>query len=198
LVVSSNSITWPTDGLGGHPTTVPVYLRNRTATAVSVGKAAVRGTFASDFAVLDDSCSGQTLPPNGACALFVSFTPSSRGPITARLEIPLGNVLVPIQLDGAVSVGTTSLVMQSQPGDWVGAGLTYHFTASNSSMDFNGNPSGLEADLSTPDGQFWWVDMFPGAGQVLGPGTYGNASRYPFNGTGNGLSVTGDSRGAIR
>ena len=32
-------------------------------------------------------------------------------------------------------------------------------------------------------------------GDVLAPGTYSNAARYPFNGTSPGLSVIGNGRG---
>src|SRR5262249_57651693 len=39
------------------------------------------------------------------------------------------------------------------------------------------------------------VDMYPGSGDVLAVGNYPKATRYPFNGTGNGLSVSGDGRG---
>lgn len=55
--------------------------------------------------------------------------------------------------------------------------------------------SGLEQDLSANDGQTWTVDMYPAPGQVLAVGNYPNATRYPFNGNGNGLSIYGDGRG---
>ncbi|MGE5286718.1 MAG: hypothetical protein ACM3ML_05845, partial [Micromonosporaceae bacterium] len=39
------------------------------------------------------------------------------------------------------------------------------------------------------------VDMYPAPGSVLTVGTYPNATRYPFNGSGNGLNVDGEGRG---
>ena len=75
------------------------------------------------------------------------------------------------------------------------AGASYKFSPANSILNFSGSPSGVEANVSANDGEWWTVDMYPGSGQILAPGTYPNATRYPFNGSGNGLSVYGDGRG---
>jgi hypothetical protein len=85
--------------------------------------------------------------------------------------------------------------MVSQPGDFIGQGLTYAFSSGNAMFTFNATVSGLSASLSANDGQTWSVDMYPATGQILAPGNYPNATRYPFNGRGNGLNVDGDSRG---
>jgi hypothetical protein len=45
------------------------------------------------------------------------------------------------------------------------------------------------------NGDWWYLDFTPAAGDVLAPGTYSGATRYPFNGNGPGLSVSGNGRG---
>src|SRR5262245_22696157 len=99
-----------------------------------------------EFSIRSDGCSGRTLPPGGACALHVAFAPATtRGPRTGRLELRLGGAVDSVQLDGLVSVGTTSLVMHSQPGDYVGQGLDYDFTPANAASTFGGGPYGINA-----------------------------------------------------
>ena len=198
LIVSSSSITWPSDpGLesGSHGTTVPVYLRNAGATPVPIGAASLQGFAASDFSLVADGCSGTVLPPGGSCDLFLRFRASGRGPQSAALELPHGSHAAAVQLDALVRPGTTSLTMKSQAGDYIGAGQSYKFTPANAVFTFSASLSGLEQDLTASDGQSWTVDMYPGSGAVLAVGNYPNATRYPFNGSGNGLSVFGDGRG---
>ena|SRR5580658_1092015 len=63
------------------------------------------------------------------CSLLVTFTASAPGPRTADLHITMGRESDQVQLDAPVPAGTTSLVMTSQPGDFVGAGRTWNFNA---------------------------------------------------------------------
>ncbi len=180
LVVSSQSITWPAAGAGASATAVPVYVRNLGDAGIVLGSAGIAGD-QPEFSIRSDDCSGQTLPPGGACALDVAFAPSTtRGPRTGRLKLPLGGAVDSVQLDGLVSVGTTSLVMHSQPGDYVGQGLDYDFTTSNATSTFGGGPYGINAWV-TSGAEWWGVDMTPAAGHVLAPGY-----------TGSGIVVFGD------
>ena len=198
LIVSSSSITWPAKpglGYGSRGTTVPVYLRNAGATSVPIGTASLQGFAASDFSLVADGCSGAVLAPGSSCDLFLRFRASQRGPRSAILELPHGSRAAVVQLDALVRPGTTSLTMKSQSGDYIGQGQSYKFTTANASFRFFASPSGLEQNLTSSDGQWWTVDMYPGSGDVLAVGNYPKATRYPFNGTGNGLSVSGDGRG---
>jgi hypothetical protein len=45
------------------------------------------------------------------------------------------------------------------------------------------------------NGDWWYLDFNAPGSQPLVPGTYTSATRYPFNGTGPGLSVSGEGRG---
>lgn len=195
VVLSSASITWPALGLGAGGTTVPIYARNEGASSATVGQVSLSGTAAKMFSVVGDQCSNQSLAPGGSCLLFASFTPKTRGPHFATLALPIGSVTRSVQLDGLATPGTTSLTMTSQAGDYIGQGATYDFTAANATITMSGGAGGVEQNVSAADGEFWTVDLFPAGGHVLVPGTYNNATRYPFNGSGNGLSVYGDGRG---
>ncbi|HUQ63095.1 MAG TPA: hypothetical protein VM121_05040 [Acidimicrobiales bacterium] len=195
LVVSSSSITWPTTGPGGLGTAVPVYVRNPGVAPVDVGSVSLDGYAAGEFDIQLDSCSGQTLSQSTSCAFYVSFAPTAQGPRQSRIRMSIANEEHSIQLDGQVPSGVTSLVMHSDPGDYIGAGRSYNFNSSNALMRFSGGPTGIGMSLDGDDGQWWYLNMDPRQGQVLGVGNYPNATRYPFNGTGNGLSVYGNGRG---
>ncbi|MDQ2729603.1 MAG: hypothetical protein M3Y91_17470, partial [Actinomycetota bacterium] len=202
LLVASSSIRWPSVGLGGHSTAVPVTVRNLGATPVSMGTTALGGANPSDFNLGPDNCSGAVLAPQGACQVFVDLAAPTQGPVTAQLQLLAGGAVRSVQLDGLVTPGTTSLTMQSQPGDYVGGGSTYDFSATNATFLVTAplatnpaGPSGIQMKVLGPDGENWDVVLVPGGAQVLAPGTYDDAARYPFNGSSNGLSVTGDSRG---
>lgn len=198
VIVSSGSITWPANpalGSGTLGTAVPVYVRNAGTTSVSAGSPSLSGSAASNFSLVADGCKGVTLAPGGACDLYVRFKASTRGPRMANLTLPLGGKNTKVQLAALVRPGSTGLTMTSQSGDYIGGGQSYSFTPANATFTFLASPQGLEQDLSSSDGQTWTVDMYPASGQVLAPGSYPNATRYPFNGTGNGLSVYGDGRG---
>ncbi len=166
LVVSSQSIDWPAAGVGASGTAVPVYVRNLGDADTVLGSAGIAGD-QPEFSIRSDGCSGQTLPPGGACALDVAFAPATtRGPRTGRLQLRLGGAVDSVQLDGLVSVGTTSLVMRSQPGDYVGQGLDYDFTASNAASTFGGGPYGISAWV-TSGSEWWGVDMTPARDRCL-------------------------------
>ncbi len=99
------------------------------------------------------------------------------------------------------TAGQTSLTMTSQPGDFIGQGQTYNFTASNStitaqSLWIGGIPSTVEVNVSA-SGQSWTLDFAAPTPDSLVPGTYTGATRYPFQAAGvPGLNVSGDGRGA--
>ena len=196
VIVSSSSVTWPALSLGGAGTPTPVYVRNRGTATVSASAATITGSDASMFSILNDNCSSHSLAPGASCAVYVGFKPSARGPRSAQLRLPLGTRTRTVQLDGLVSPGSTGLSMQSDPGDYIGQGATYHFTPANAIISLRGGLSGVEMNVDASDGEFWTVDLDPAQGEILAPGMkYPNATRYPFNGSGNGLSVYGDGRG---
>src|SRR5215813_5486771 len=132
LITSSRSISWPAATHGAKVTPVPVYLRNRSTKSVRVGTVSLSGSAASQFSLSLNGCGGSTLGPGDSCDVFVSFTAQSAGPQTAKLNLPLGTSTYHVQLDVPVDVGTTSLTMTSEAGDYIGGGKTYNFTRANS------------------------------------------------------------------
>jgi len=195
LITSASSITWPAASHGAKVTPVPVYFRNPTTKSVHIGAVSLSGSGASQFSLSLNGCGGTTLAPGDSCDVFVGFKASSPGPQTAKLNVPLGSSTYHVQLDAPVTVGTTSLTMSSQAGDYIGGGESYSFTGANSVISVAGSLSGVGARVTASNGDWWDVEMYPASGQVLADGNYPNATRYPFNGTGNGLNVDGDGRG---
>jgi hypothetical protein len=192
LIVSSGAVTWPSTLPGSSETPVPIYVRNPGPAAATLGPTSVVGTNSADFHVQLDGCANQTITAGSSCVLYVGVTPAQAGPRTAVLQLSLPTGIVASQLDASGRTGTTSFDMTSDSGDWVGAGASYHFAAGVSA---SGSSAGVHGGVTAPDGQWWYFDFVPAVGTILAPGTYDPATRYPFNGTGNGLEVSGNGRG---
>jgi hypothetical protein len=192
LLVSSSSITWSPTWLGG-PLTAPVTIRNRGAKPVAISAARLTGYGAARFRVSANTCSGKALAPRASCTLTLTLEPSGPGPRTAALQIGLGKTLDTIQLDAALPMGTTSLTMSSQPGDFVGSGRNWSYTTGNASFFFRATPTGLTDYVFTAGGLTDWVaTMNPAAGHTLTVGDYPDAT---MDGSGNYLEVSGDGHG---
>jgi hypothetical protein len=196
VFVASRSITWPAVTPDTALTQVLVPVRNLSTAPVQVGSVTIVGSDPTSFVDGNDQCSGVVLAPlTGWCYVSLGFIPLGAGPQTAMLSVPLGSRMEYVQLDGTTSGDQFSLSMTSRPGDFVGQGRTYLYTPANATMALWGGPTGLAIDVDAGAGNLWTVDLYPGTGKVLKPGVFANATRYPFNGSGNGLSVYGQSRG---
>ncbi len=96
--------------------------------------------------------------------------------------------------------GSSSLVMQSQQGDYIGQGQNYSYSSStgtfSASVNFDNGVSAVYQDRSSS--LVYWDLDFAAPGDVpLTPGTYLNATRYPFQAaTSPGLNVSGEGRGS--
>jgi hypothetical protein len=97
----------------------------------------------------------------------------------------------------AAGAGATHVMMYSQPGDFIGQGLTYDFTPADSTITAKTLPyDGVEIDVSA-SGESWTLDFAAPNHAPLAPGIYTGAMRWPFEAAGDpGLNVSGDSRGA--
>jgi hypothetical protein len=197
LLVSASSITWSPTWIGG-PLTVPITIRNRGAKRVPAIAARVTGFSASDFKVGKNSCSGKVLAPGASCSLTVTFEPSPPGPRTAALQIRLGTVVDTVQLDVPVPVGTTSLTMHSQPGDFVGQGKNWNYNARNAGFYVAAAPTRLVQNVWVGGPWLWGAALAPAAGNTLTVGRYADASSNESpdpDDDGNYLEVSGDARG---
>lgn len=104
-------------------------LGNLDLTAAGVGKTPGEsgGQAVPDFALQDDTCSGQKLAPLQRCTLRVAFSPRSRGPKAALLGIPSDDahhprVTVPLQgegLGGELYLPLVSRGLRPPPSGWI-------------------------------------------------------------------------------
>ncbi len=90
--------------------------------------------------------------------------------------------------------GSTFVIMNSQPGDFIGSALPYDYTPANSTITATAFSSTVQIGVSAP-GEFWTLDFqAPYAGPLM-PGTYTGATIFPSQTSGvPGLNVYGDGR----
>jgi hypothetical protein len=151
----------------------------------------------------------QWLQQSGPPVQLSGSTTAAPG-FTVPAGLPLGGATLVFQLqvsDPSNATDTDTVSIQahsksdpqtyidftSQAGDFVGAGLNWHFDPSNTQFQYTANNTGAFINLDSD--AFWTIDMTPASGQSFVVGAYENAQRYPFQGSGNGLSVYGDGRG---
>src|SRR5262249_102733 len=97
----------------------------------------------------------------------------------------------------APAPGVTSLTMFSQPGDYIGQGQTYSYTPQTGTFMVNRNFDNGVSIYYSGGGHWWNLDFAAPFDATLTPGTYANATRWPFQASGvPGLSVSGDGRGS--
>lgn len=97
----------------------------------------------------------------------------------------------------AQTVTTGSLSFSGDAGDFISQGKSYSYTTSKGDGLSVSSSTGSEVSVSVNayNGDWWTLDLDAPGSQVLAPGTYAAAHRYPFNGTGPGLDLSGNGRG---
>jgi hypothetical protein len=115
-----------------------------------------------------------------------------RGRVVARCATKHLGWGVLANVPEAKGTGSGTLTMTSDPGDFVGAGKSYSFSAPP--LPMQGSGYGQVVGFRIDD---WSLSFSPGQGDTLHPGTYSGAIRHPFNvGTSSpGLDVDGEGRG---
>ena len=99
-------------------------------------------------------------------------------------------------LPGRADAQTTILFLDSQPGDYIGGGVQHTVTPATGSFTASRNfDNGVSISVNTTGGV--WSLAFAAPGDAtLTPGTYDNATRWPFQSPTNpGLSISGMGRG---
>ncbi len=126
---------------------------------------------------------------------------ASRDPVELALreDLPSGAALTPANSQNFQ--GTYSLVIESEDGEFVGSGEDYSYNESvatlrvfsgfNNSLTFNIDGGRVGRPDITNDR---WSVSIQAPGQTLVPGSYRNATRFPFNSL-NGLDFGGNGRG---
>ena len=95
----------------------------------------------------------------------------------------------------AVSTGTLSF--SGDAGDYISQGKSWSYSTSKGDAltVSSSNGSLVSVSVNAYNGDWWTLDLDAPGTQVLTPGTYSAAHRYPFNGTGPGLDLSGVGRG---
>lgn len=112
------------------------------------------------------------------------------------LTAALGGLVVadPAQ---AQTVESGSLTFAGDAGDYITGGQTYSYSTESGDVLSVASADGGTVNIGVTgyNGDWWYLAFDAPAGQTLAPGTYSEATRYPFNGAGPGLSLTGNGRG---
>jgi hypothetical protein len=92
---------------------------------------------------------------------------------------------------------TGSLSFSGDTGDYISQGKSWSYSTTNGdALNVSSSSDSLvSVSVNAYNGDWWYLDIDAPSGQVLAPGTYDAAHRYPFNGTGPGLSLSGEGRG---
>jgi hypothetical protein len=101
---------------------------------------------------------------------------------------------------------TGSLNFSGDPGDYISQGKPHSYSTSNGdALDVSSSTgSTVRISVNAYNGDWWSLEFdapgtpdrsVHGKPAVLAPGTYTAAHRYPFNGNGPGLNLSGDGRG---
>lgn len=174
---------------------VPVQLT--ASSAATIASVSLTGGNRYAFAIRSDGCAGATLAAGAGCEVYVDATPYAAGTMTTTLQATTGSgQTIKVPLQSWTEGGTTKLTMTSGPGDFVGGGASYSFTPANATISASGTPEEVGFALSAANGDWWDGQFAAPEGNILAAGdTYRNATRYPFQGAGPGLSVYGDGAG---
>ncbi|TMC69712.1 MAG: hypothetical protein E6J13_10615 [Chloroflexi bacterium] len=110
---------------------------------------------------------------------------------TPHVVLPVGNIAVP--------TSGTFLYLNSQPHDYVGAGLEQLYRSTDSTFTGSLNEAGDYFEALVEQGgyaHYWYVDVASPPDVPLAVGSYTHVARAPFRPAGtSGLDVSGDSRG---
>jgi hypothetical protein len=94
----------------------------------------------------------------------------------------------------APAFAATAVRFESESGDYIGGGIDQSFTRESWQVVVKGHSGAAHVSLKGPS--FWSLDFAAPQGRPLVVGSYGSATRYPFNSPAlPGLNVSGDGRG---
>jgi heat shock protein HslJ len=187
-------VRWPTSDVGKAGTAVP-------ATIVATGPmqltgATLGGANPGDFAIRLDECSGKALVAGQSCQVWVRYVPTSAGTRLATLHVrDSAGADYPVDLQGFSYGGRTRVSWTSDSGDYIGQGQPWNYTPANATIAASGSRRYIGFGIDGDKGDWWSGEFAAGNGDILAPGTTYTATRYPFNGTGAGMDVSGDGRG---
>ena len=119
----------------------------------------------------------------------------------ARAGVPGLVLLLGLALAPAAAAQSTLIHLNSQPGDYIGGGTEQTITPAQGAFSAGqGANNVVTVSFQAPNPSNWWTFRFaPLAGEVLTPGVYEGATRWPFQGPSHpGLDVSGNGAGCNR
>ena len=195
-VLEPGLLAWPDVDLGRGSNVVPVTLVNTGVADLTLAGARIKGPHATDFQIRSDECTGLTLGTSESCQVWTRFVPTVGGPRLARLVVPDSSGRPHgVSLEAAGILGQTQVTLNSDSGDYIGGGKTYSYSPANARISASGTRSYVGVSIDPADGGWWTADFEAPEGDILAPGSYPSATRYPFNGPGAGLDFSGMGRG---
>lgn len=112
--------------------------------------------------------------------------------------VTAGCALLAVAPAGAQPVTSGSLVFSGDPGDYITGGGSYKYSQANGdelTVNAGENRNYVGVRVNGVQGHWWTLDLAAPKGQELTARTYEGATRYPFQGAGPGLSLSGNGRG---
>ncbi|WP_146237672.1 hypothetical protein [Curtobacterium sp. MCLR17_043] len=113
---------WPQTPVNGTRVWVTEAVHNASSAPVTLGRVALGGPQAGDWALADDACSATVLPAGSTCSVRIGFSPKHGGPRTAALTVPTGSSTATADLSGDAPLGITRLTVKGR--NWVALGKT--------------------------------------------------------------------------
>lgn len=149
----------------------------------------VDGTLRAIDLRFEQHCEGASAALRGEIHWTADDTDTPSGPVNP----PPASLWQPAT--GATPSSGNYIYLESEAGDYIGAGQTYTYTPDSGNVTVSANGAALNV-LVLAD-RFWMGDFAPMETiQTLQPGYYGDLIRYPFhNPAKGGLNWSGDGRG---
>lgn len=137
----------------------------------------------------EQHCDGGPAPLRGAIHWAADDSGTPSGPVNP----PPASLWQPAP--GTTPSSGNYIYLESEAGDYMGAGQTYTYTPDSGNVTVSANGAGLNVFVLAD--RFWTGDFVPmETVQILQPGYYGDLIRYPFhNPAKGGLNWSGDGRG---
>jgi hypothetical protein len=179
ITLSATALNFGSINVGATSTAQSSTLTNNGNANLVIGTVTKTGANAAEFNVTTDSCSGQTLAPNGTCALTVTFAPAAGGARVAALAIPSSAPGSPT----AVSLAGTGVVPQAQPG-------SIQFSAASFSGNENGGSVTLTLTRTAGTDGAVGVSVTSGGGSASAGADYGALSTTVTWPAGDGAART--------
>ena len=187
-------LRWPVGelGEGGHTLPVSVWAK------AQVTDVRVVGANVDEVAIRHDDCTGVAVERGRPCDVWLRFTPRAAGLRTAMVRVTdAAGRTTDVALESFAHGGTTRYLMISEPGEFVGRGLTWDY-GPTSDLEIGATLDRKRIAISIIGaftGDMWRVELAPPPGGTLGVGHYPDARYYRDAGQHPGLGVSGAARG---